>query len=213
MEYIDIKQIELLENVKIINTTAPIVVTCCPPDIYPPPPPSTPCFIRWADPNSSNIANDIIDNIVISYIPNVGSLPTVDLTNISNCYLPLDCLGKPQPNLIRQSTDYNSLSSIIINFSNPVVDLAMALYSFSAINSLGTILLSSTAEIYCNTIDTSIPGCGASPYNNPIQMPDSTTITGEEAYGIVKFPGANSSLTLTKTTGSDFPAFKLGIFC
>ena len=167
--------------------------------------------ITWADPKVNDSAKDFINNTTtISYIPNIGSLPTINLENEGGCYLSMLCDDRPSGDKIRQSDNYSLLNSVTINFNPPATNPVLALFSMSRQGINGSLSLSQPAEIYCNTVNSAL-GCGLSTASSPIAMPNPYTITGAEAFGIVKFSGTHSSITITKTAGSDFPAFKLGV--
>lgn len=169
------------------------------------------CQILWADPTIDD-TKDRVNGVTISYAPNVGSLPAIDIASFGGCYTSMICPDRPPGIKVRQSTVFGSLNSITVNFDPPITDPLMAIFSMASVSSPGSLSLSTPAIIHCNSVNPDL-GCGASQTSNPIEMPNQNIITGAEGYGIVKFPGTHSSITINKTTGSDYPAFKFGVLC
>jgi hypothetical protein len=72
----------------------------------------------------------------------------------------------------------------------------------------GVLSLSHPGRIYCNSVTGG--RCEASSTSEGISMPDSKTVYGAEAFGIVEFFGTHSSITIARSGGFDPPAIRWG---
>jgi hypothetical protein len=142
------------------------------------------CAIIWTD------DSDDMDGVTVSLNPSFAKSTFVEAL----CYDNLLCHDKPPLDLNYRQTS-NAISTQTITFSAPVTDPVLALFTFgNTIGVTSTCQSSVPCEIYCNSV--SGAGCSLSGQSNSITI-DGNTISGFEGYGIVKFPGTHSSITLT----------------
>jgi hypothetical protein len=123
------------------------------------------------------------------------------------CQQLMTCVDKFSENLLYYDDSWNGDKTF--TFSEPIVNPVFSIFSMGAtFGGSGLLNLSNPGRIYCNSVTGG--ACGASSSSEGISMPDSKTVYGAEAFGIVEFFGTHSSITIARSGGYDPPAIRWG---
>jgi hypothetical protein len=120
------------------------------------------------------------------------------------------CLDKPPADGKQRQRPTAFYEGVTFIFTPPIENPVLAVLSMGIASQPQNILtLSEDGEIYCNTVVSGRGNCGD--YGSgSIAMPDPKTVVGTEAYGIIKFTGTYSSISVQSSGGQDAPFYRWG---